>query len=286
MLQPEALHSLTIVDITEKGMYLNAGEQQLLFVHHPESKLDAANQSLEGKDIGDKVNVFVYRDGQQKLQATLEKPLCQVNQFAKLEVTDVNQIGAFVDWGIAKELLIPFGEQIRPLKVGQRVVVYVYHNRADSRLVASTRVDKHLDRSEHNYKKGDKVELLALDPSDLGMKVIVDHKFSGLIHNDDLHQKLTKGQNITGFIKTIRHDNKLDIQLTPPGVSGIDSLGQKIIEKLKDNNGELFITDKSSPEVIKKIFGVSKKQYKNALGNLYKNRIILIEPKKVILINQ
>ncbi|NVJ48818.1 MAG: GntR family transcriptional regulator [Gammaproteobacteria bacterium] len=268
MVKPGQINTLVIVEKTPFGAYLNAGNQQLIF---------ARNAFLpEHSDVGDAVEVFIFQDNDGKLQVADPEQSVAVGKFARLTVVDVNKVGAFVDWGMSKDLLIPFAEQSHPLKEGQAPIIYVYRNKADQRVVGSTRLDRFLDKSEHSYKVGDAVTLMVLDKTDLGIKVIVDHLYSGLIHHDDCHQSLKYGDERDGFIKNIRADNKLDISLNKPGIQGRDDLADKILRLLDENDGLLRVSDKSSPELIKKLFNVSKKQYKMALGKLYKDNKIEI----------
>ncbi|WP_144392858.1 CvfB family protein [Pleionea sediminis] len=271
-------NELVIVERTPFGVYLNAGNQRLIFADNTIVSKD--------KDIGEKVRVFVYEASDGELKAANDEVLAGVDQFARLTVKEVNQVGAFLDWGLPKDLFVPFGEQHQKLKEGQAPVVYIYNNKADGRVMASTKIEKFLDRTEHQYSQGQPVKLLILDKSDLGVKVIVDHKYGGLIHFDDIHKTLKYGQKIDGYIKNIRPDRKLDISLEKPGLQGRDDLADRILAKLNEHDGVLTISDKSPPELISKVFGVSKKQYKAALGKLYKNKQIEIENNLVRLVKK
>lgn len=275
MPQPgETLH-LTLVEVSEMLAYFNAGNQ-LIEIN--------ARELPEGTDIGDTLAVSFYINNQGKVVATTRTPKAKLHEFTKLEVKEVNNVGAFLDWGMPKDLLLPYGEQMRPVKPGQWHLVYVHRNKNDGRVVASSKIDKFLDKTPATYQPGEQVDLVAHEMSDLGMKVIVNHAHSGLIHNDDLHKKLKYGEKLSGFIKHIRHDGKIDVVLQKVGFEGRDELADKILEKLKENDGILAISDKSSPDVIAKVFGVSKKQYKTALGKLYKQQLIVIEEKLVKLV--
>jgi len=276
MVKPGQINSLTIVEKTPFGAYLNGGNQTLIF---------ARNAFLpQGSDIGDQVDVYVYQDNEGAFQVSDPSSSIKVGEMARLKIVDVNKVGAFADWGMPKDLLIPFAEQTHPLKEGQAPVVYVYQNKADQRIVGSTKVDKFLDKEPHSFKVGDAVSIIVLDKSDLGIKVAVNNKFSGLIHHDDLHRTIKYGDQLSAFIKNIRADKKLDISLNKPGISGRDDLAEKILTLLKQNDGVLAMSDKSSPEQIEKVFKVSKKQFKTAIGKLYKDKLITIEPDQIKLL--
>ncbi|MEE4244331.1 MAG: S1-like domain-containing RNA-binding protein [Kangiellaceae bacterium] len=269
-------HTLTIVEKTPFGAYLNVGGQKLVFVNN----IHLPNNA----DIGDSVKVFLYQGPDGEIAATSEQPLATIGQFARLTVVAVNKVGAFLNWGLAKDLLIPFAEQSTPLEVDQSPLVYIYKNKADGRAVASTKIDKFIDKNPSEFNIGERVDLVIWDKSDLGIKAIINHQYAGLIHHDDIHKKLKYGQKVTGYIKNIRDDNKIDLSLSKPGLAGRDDLADKILQQLKSNDGVITITDKTSPEIIKKIFGVSKKQYKMALGKLYKEKVVDLEPGLVRLL--
>jgi hypothetical protein len=267
--------TLTLVEKSDRLAYFNAGGQLI--------EIDV-RELPEGAEIGDTLAVSFYLNNNGKLTATTRVPKAKLHQFAKLKVKEVNAVGAFLDWGMPKDLLLPFGEQMRPVKPEQWHLVYIYRNKNDGRVVASSKIDKFLDKTPAHYKVGDQVNLIVHEPSDLGMKVIINHAHSGLIHDYDLHKKLRYGESLQGFIKHIRDDGKIDIALHKVGLAGRDELADKIVQKLKENDGVLAISDKSSPEVIAKIFGVSKKQFKTALGKLYKEQKITIEERLIKLI--
>ncbi len=276
MIQPGQFGTLTVCEESPFGVYFDIGNNRKVF---------ATNKALPKPcKLGDKLTGFVYQESDGALAVTFDAPKARVGEFARLTVVEITSVGAFLDWGLPKDLFVPFGEQFKPLKEGQSPVVYVYQNKADGRVVASTKTDKFLDKTPPDYKVGAEVDLIVTDKSDLGMKVIINHAHSGLIHKDDLHSKLKYGQKIRGFIKHIRADEKIDVCLQKTGLEGRDALADKIIALLQENNGILTITDKSSPELIAKVFGVSKKQYKMALGKLYKEEVISINVNDVRLL--
>jgi len=262
-------NNLTVIEITPFGAILDAGKGQKIFV---------SNKHLSDQcQPGSRVNVFLYQDVDGKVAGTCEPPKAKVGEFARLTVVEVNKVGAFLDWGLPKDLFVPFGEQFRPLKEGQSPVVYVYNNNADGRTVASTKVDKFLDNLPADYRVGDQVTIVVFEKTDLGHKVIINHQHSGMIHFDDIHRPLKYGQRLTAFIKNIRADKKIDVALQKPGEAGRQDLASRILDALNDSGGQLMLSDKSSPETIKKVFGVRKKQFKEALGKLYKEKKILID---------
>ena len=266
---------LEVIEITPFGAKVDAGQFGKIFI---------SNKGLSQKPkVGDKVSTFVFRDGDGEISASALRPLATVGQFARLTVNEISSVGAFVDWGLPKDLLIPFAEQSTPLKEGQSPLVYVYTNSADGRVVGSTKVEKFIDKQSSEYKVGERVDLVIWDNTDLGVKAIINHLNLGMLHNQDIHKKLKYGQKLTGYIKHIQDDGKIDLALQKPGIKGRDELADKILTELEKHDGVLAITDKSSPEVIAKIFGVSKKQYKMAIGKLYKEKQITLEEKLIRL---
>ena len=227
--------------------------------------------------IGDVVEIFLMLDSEDRLTATTEKPLAMVDEFALLRVVAVTNVGAFLDWGLPKDLLVPFREQNIPLREGQSVVVRIYLDELTNRIVASTKLDKFLDRGQPDYEPDERVKLLICSKTDLGFKAIINNKNWGVIFHNEVFQSLEKGQRIEGYIKQIRPDGKIDLSLQKPGAKQIGTLSDAILETLKEQGGFMAITDKSPPEEIYNLFGVSKKAYKRAVGGLYKKRLITFE---------
>lgn len=232
---------------------------------------------LEDQDL----DVFLYTDSEDRLIATTLLPYAQVGQFAYLRVSSVNHIGAFLDWGLPKELLVPFREQKKPMTAGYCYVVYVYHDERSNRLAASAKIDKYLSNERPTLKAGDGVDLIACQNTDLGIMCIVNHKHWGMIFHNEIYQKVSYGQSLKGFVKQIRPDGKIDLTLQQSGAVRVDSSVEKILTKLDQNNGTLELTDKSPPEQIYATLGMSKKTFKEAIGKLYKNRVIVLENNRV-----
>lgn len=224
--------------------------------------------------VGDKLDVFVYLDSEDRLTATTLRPKAVVGEFALLKVKDASRIGAFMDWGLPKDLLVPFREQRMPMREGQSYLVYVYFDRVSGRIVASAKLDKFLADSRRVFNMGEKVELTVWQQTDLGYKAIIENEGWGMVFHNDVFQPLERGQRLTGYIKRVRSDGRIDLALQPPGYGKVTDLTTVILNALKANGGFIPITDKTPPELIYDHFGVSKKTYKKAIGALYKKRLI------------
>ncbi len=233
-----------------------------------------------------KIEVFVYQDGDGQLKAITTAPKIELGQCAYLSIVDVNKMGAFADWGVPKDLLIPFAEQRIPLRKGQHAVVYLALNRASGRLIGSTKLNKHLPELNVNFKAKQPVRALIVDVTDLGYKVVIDHSHIALIHHHDVYQKLRRGQIIDAYIKEIRPDGKINVTTHIPNKEQLGDLAERILADLKENEGVSDLTDKSDPEVIRAKWQVSKGSYKKALGKLYKERKITISPRVIQLVKE
>lgn len=228
-------------------------------------------------EVGDEIKVFLYLDSDDKIIATTEVPKIEVGQSGLLKVTDVNDTGAFMDWGLGKDLLVPYREQHKPMQVGRDYVVTVYIDDASERIVASSKLSRHLQETSRYHKPNQEVDLLICGKSDMGYKAVINHTHLGLIYRDDAFRPLHYGEKTKGFIKNIRPDGKINLALQLPAGVGREDLGEQIIAHLKAQGGSSNLSDKSSPEDIYRIFQVSKKNYKKALGALYKQKRIQIE---------
>ncbi|MDD5277249.1 MAG: S1-like domain-containing RNA-binding protein [Methylovulum sp.] len=234
---------------------------------------------------GDSLDVFVYVDSEGHPVATAQLPLAQVDEIAWLKVVSINYYGAFLDWGLAKNLLLPFGEQLGEMAVGEAHLVRLFLDDKE-RVAATAKIDKFVadevaDADE--FHSGQQVSLLIADKTELGFKAIVNNSYWGLLYQNELFQPLEKGQKRIGYIKQIREDKKIDLTLNQPGYEKIDPLAEQILAKLKANGGVLQISDKSPPEAIYGTFGVSKKAFKQAIGALYKQQLISIEKNAIHL---
>ncbi|WP_101757649.1 S1 RNA-binding domain-containing protein [Oceanicoccus sp. KOV_DT_Chl] len=266
------INTLAVVRESLAGVYLDGGALG-------EVLLPKARQS----ELASSIEVFIYPSADAALVATTKRPYAQVGEFAWLTVSEVNQVGAFLDWGLDKELLLPFAEQKYEPKVGLRVMVRVYLDNSQ-RIAASTRLDRYLQHEAEEYKPGQQVDVLVADTTDLGFKAIVDNRFWGMLFHNDLNTKLSKGQRLTAYIKRVREDKRLDLTLLPPAAEQVPQLVDQIIATLKEHGGYIMVSDKSSPETIYSIFKVSKKIFKKAIGVLYKQRRITIEEKGIRLL--
>ena len=233
--------------------------------------------------VGDTLEVFVYVDMDGHLAATTTIPKALVDEIAWLKVVSVNRVGAFLDWGLPKDLLVPFGEQHHELEVGESYLVKLVLD-AQNRILATTKIDKYLADENFYFKAGQKVSLLIADKTDLGIKAIVNNSHWGMLYRNELFQPVHKGQKLEGFIKQIREDRKIDLTLHQPGYDKVDELTDTILAKLQDNQGFLPLSDKSPPEAIYDMFGVSKKVFKQAIGALYKKKLVLIEEDGIKLV--
>lgn len=226
---------------------------------------------------GDFVEVFLMLDTEDRLTATTARPLAMVGEFAALRVVSVTGIGAFLDWGLPKDLFVPFREQKMELREGQVAVVRIYLDEASGRIAASCKLDKFLDRTPAKYKTGEKVNLLICAQTDLGYKAIINGRHWGILFFNEVFQPLERGQKIDGFIKQVRPDGKIDLCLQKPGFEKVTDLTEVILKAIREQGGFMPVTDKSPPEEIYRLFGVSKKTYKQAIGALYKKRLITFE---------
>jgi len=234
--------------------------------------------------IWDKLEVFVYLDNDERLVAVTDRPYITKGDFALLRCNDVTNHGAFLDWGMVKELFCPFKEQAFKMKKGGWYLVYCYLDEETNRLVASSKTNHFLDNKELTVNQFDEVDIIVSHPSEIGMNVIVNKKHRGLIFNEDIFKDLSVGDKLKGIVKKIRPDNKLDISLGQIGYRNIEPNAEAVLNELEDNSGYLQLTDKSSPEHIKETLQMSKKSFKKAIGSLYKQRLIIIEDDGIRLI--
>lgn len=210
------------------------------------------------------------------------RPLAQVGEVAYLQVVTVNDTGAFLDWGQPKDLLLPYGEQRFRPDAGKRVLVIIYEDQ-QGRPVASQRLERFIKDEAEGLAAGDEVELMVAERTDLGVKTVVDHRFWGLIYHDDLTQPVRRGQRLTGYVRRLRDDGRLDLSLLPPGAARLDVVGDKVLAELRRSGGYLPLADKSPASEIKARLGVSKSAFKQAIGRLYKKRQVVIEEKGIRL---
>jgi predicted RNA-binding protein (virulence factor B family) len=272
------LNKLIVKREQEFGFYLDGGDFGEILLPRTDTP-DRFN-------IGDKVEVFVYFDSEDRIIATTKTPKISVGEFAVLKVVSVTTIGAFLDWGLPKDLFVSFNEQKDLMQEGQEYLVHAYYDEKSNRIAASSKIDKFYEIKHHDYINEQKVDLIIGTETELGFKAIVDRKYWGVLYRNEIFQKLNYAQQIKGYIKKVRTDGKLDLCLDKPGPQKIDSVSQAILDKLNENDGFIEITDKSTPELISKMFGVSKKTYKKAIGALYKRKHIILEKNGIRLISK
>ncbi|HKL36222.1 MAG TPA: S1-like domain-containing RNA-binding protein [Salegentibacter sp.] len=262
-------HTLNIVRETEPGLFLTDAEGNEVLL--PNKYIP------ETFEIGDEIDVFVYLDHEERPVATTLEPLVKLDEFAFLKCVETTEFGAFLDWGLEKHLFVPFKEQAYPMKKGGRYLIFCYLDEETDRLVASSKVHAFLDNSELTIEPFEEVDLIISNKSDLGYNVIINQLHLGLIYHDDVFQEINVGDEMRGFITKTRPDGKIDVSLQRPGYRSIEPNAELILDKLKQNEGYLNLTDKSSPEAIHNQLGISKKSFKRAAGNLYKQRKIDIK---------
>ena len=237
----------------------------------------------EEKEIGDEIEVFVYQDDH-KLKATTETPLAEVGEFAVMSCVQSLPTGAFMDWGIIKDLFIPYKQQKSKILEGKRYLVNLYIDEDLELITGTTKFKRNPQYENVPFQKGDKVELIMMNESELGWNVVINKKYIGLVYASDVYKKVYPLSEEEGYIKTIREDGKIDVSLQPEGFENIDEFRQKILNKLEENFGLLHLSDKSSPEEIKDELQMSKKNFKKALGGLYKDKIVEILDDKIKLV--
>ncbi|AGI23721.1 CvfB family protein [Pseudomonas sp. MT3] len=270
-------NSLQVAKHTEFGLYLDGGDRGEILLP---KRYVPKNEPTE---VGDWLNVFLYFDSEDRIIATTLKPKVQVGGFASLKVVEVNRVGLFLDWGLPKDLLLPHSEEKRPLQVGDYVVVHVYLDERTRRITATARLDRYLDRTPAGYRVGQAVDLLVVERTDLGYKAIIDGKHWGLIHKNEIFKFLRNGLRETGYIKELRADGKISLSLQPVGAGVADALGEQILAALREAGGSLPVSDKSPPDLIARQFGVSKGNFKKAIGGLYKQGLIVIHDDRIEL---
>ncbi len=260
-------------------------EYGFILIDEEENEVLLPNAYLS-KDVvlGEETDVFIYLDSEDRVVATILNPKIKLGEFGYLEAIDVNSYGAFMDWGLPKDLLVPFAEQGRKMEVGKFYPVYLLQDESTGRLIGSSKINKFLSFENIALKVGQEVDILPFGMTELGMNVIVENKYRGLIFKTNIHKHIEEGEHIKAFVKKIRSDGKLDIMLEPIGYrKSIDKNTEIIINALKKNNGFIAITDKSSPQLIQKVLGLSKKAFKRGVGNLYKQKFIELEAEGIRL---
>lgn len=271
-------HTLSIDRKTAPGLFLKNGEGDEVLLPN--------KYVPEDIEIGDELRVFIYLDHEERPVATTLEPLVHLDGFAMLRCVEVTEFGAFLDWGLEKHLFVPFKEQAYPMKKGHQYLVFCYLDEETDRLVASSKVHAFLDNSQLTVKPFEEVDLIISNKTDLGYNVIVNEIHLGLIYNDEVFQALHIGERMKGFVKKTRADGKIDVSLQRPGYKSIEPNAQRILDVLKQHKGYLKLTDKSTPEEIQNILEMSKKSFKRAAGNLYKQRKVDIREDGIYLLRE
>ncbi len=266
---------LDVIRKVDFGLYLDGGAYGDILL--PKKYVD------KNTAVGDRLEVFIYLDSEDRLVATTLKPKAVVGECAYLKVVAVNRIGAFLDWGLPKDLLVPFNQQQKPMQKGYSYTVYLYVDEHSERIAGSSRLEDFLTDEPSRLKPNQPVELMIYANSDLGFKAVVDGRYLGQLYRNEVFRALHYGEKLPGFIKRIRTDGKIDLSLQPAAHLARNSLAETILADIKANQGVSTLTDKSPPEDIYQAYGVSKATYKKALGLLYKNRQIVIEKHQVTL---
>ena len=268
------LQELPILRLVSIGAYLDGGVQDILL---------PIRYLPEGAKEGDLVKVFVYHDNEGRLIATTLTPLAEVGQVAYLRCSSVTEAGAFLEWGIHKDLFVPFREQTTKMQEGYSYIVFLYIDQMSGKIVGSARLQKHLDNTPASYSPGQAVQTLVTEQHELGYRVVIEHQHWGMLYTDDTPRMLRRGESVTAYVVRVREDNKVDLSLTPVGYAKMDGESQRLLSLIKEQGGSLPIGDKSSPEAIYRLTKMSKKTFKMALGSLYKAKQVVLSPTEVRL---
>ena len=270
-------NTLEILRETDPGLYLGDTQENVVLLPH--------RYKPENFNIGDMLEVFVYLDYEERPVATTLTPHVLLNDFGYLHCSDVNEFGAFMDWGVQKQLFVPFKEQARPMKVGNWYIVYLSMDEQTKRLVGSSKTNKYLNNDSVTLQKFDEIAIMVTHITDLGANVIVNGKHKGLIFINDIFEDIRTGDTMKAYVKGVREDNKIDVVLQSPGYRSIEPNANFILDELKAAGGFMPLHDKSDPQDIKNELGMSKKSFKKAIGTLYKDKQILIKPDGIELID-
>lgn len=267
---------LTIVKAVDFGLYLDGGDEGEILLPSRYVPKDCR--------IGDELDVFIYLDNEERIVATTQKPLAKVGDFAYLEVSWVNEYGAFLHWGPLKDLFCPFREQKMRMEIGESYIVFVYIDRESYRIAASAKIEHYLQKDTPPYTVGTETDLLIWQKTDLGFKVIIDNQYQGLVYEDQIFKRIHTGDRMKGYISRVREDGKLDVTLQPLGYQQARAFSDTLLQYLKNNGGFCDLGDKSDAEDIKRRFQVSKKTFKKAVGDLYKRCLIVLDEQGIRLV--
>ncbi len=277
MIEIGKYNTLRVIKVVDFGVYLDGEERGEILLPNEYVPKDCFPD--------DYLKVFIYFDSEDRIIATTEVPNIQVGEFAWMKVVSTSSVGAFLDWVLRKDLLVPFREQRDRMTEGKSYLVYAYVDDASDRIVATAKIEKYLGNVPVQYKSGQEVDVLIARKSDLGYNVIVDNLHWGLVYRNEIFRPLRLGQKLKGYIKEVREDDKIDITLQKKGYDRINGIVERILEKLEDNGGVLDVSDKTAPEIIYNLFECSKKDYKKAIGTLFKERKIELTATEIKLLS-
>ena len=281
MLQYGKFNRLVITRRTDNGFYLaENGDASLEEVLLPKKYITPDMQE------GNEVDIFLYKDSEDRPVATTQEPLVQVGEAAYLLVKDVNRIGAFLDWGLEKDLFLPFREQGERVEPDRYYLVYVFFDFASKRIAATTNINKFIKNRDVELKPNDEVDLLITYENEVGVRVIINNKHWGILFKNEIFSKIEKGSHVKGYIKKIREDGKIDVALQKQGIAAARDIGTVVLEKLIENNGRLELSDDSPPELVYEVLGISKKNFKKAVGMLYKAGKIELHDNLITLVKK
>ncbi len=271
-------NTLTILRDTKVGLFLGTDT--------PDEEILLPNKYVPKEfKIGDQITVFVYLDHEERPVATTSEPYIYLNEFALLRVNYINHVGAFMDWGLEKDLFVPFKEQARPMEKGKRYLIYMYIDEKTSRLVGTSKTNQFLKNEEIKVEKGEEVDLIVSHITEVGINVIINEAYKGLVYKDEVYDDAIRtGDRMIGYIKLVRPDNKIDVTLQKPGYENIEPNAEKILDELRASRGFLRLNDDSHPEDIKTVLKMSKKTFKKAIGALYKEKLIEIKDDGIYLV--
>ncbi|QCU74105.1 CvfB family protein [Pseudoalteromonas distincta] len=267
--------TLFVKEVSNEGAYLDGHDLGEVFLPKQEIKHEL--------EAGDSISVFIFLDNANLATATIKKPHAQVGEYALLRVKEINSIGAFLDWGLEKDVLAPFNEQKPRMQEGHSYLVRLYLDNASQRICASNNFNRFLSKGEPQYTHLQEVDLIVAGKTDIGYKVLIEESHFGVVFYNMVFKSLFVGQKLKGYIQKVRDDGKIDVVLEKPGMGKVSDLGETIMQKLKNEGGVIPLGDKSDPEAIKKMFSTSKANYKKAIGGLFKQELIDIEAKSIRL---
>lgn len=277
MIEIGKYNTLKIVRDTQVGLYLSDGKEDILL----------PNKYVPREfEVGEELIVFVYLDHEERPVATTLEPYIYLNEFALLRVNYTNKFGAFLDWGLEKDLFAPFREQARPMEKGKRYLVYMYIDEKSNRLAGTSKINQFLSNDELTVEEGEEVDLIISHITEMGINVIINEQHKGLMYKDQVYEDLRTGDRMKGYIKHIRPDNKIDVSLQKAGFENIEPNAEKVLDELRASRGFLRLNDDSHPEDIKTVLKMSKKTFKKAIGTLYKQKLIEIKDDGIYLVKE